>query len=82
MHVRCRWGLELSKESELPEGFVQERMGKAPRTLDWEDLGAPVISAFLDHIEADRGNSARSRNTRLAAVRSLFRYASAKLRAR
>jgi len=57
-------------------GFVQERMGKAPRTLDWEDLGAPVISAFLDHIEADRGNSARSRNTRLAAVRSLFRYAS------
>ena len=34
-----------------------------------------MISAFLDHLETDRHNSARSRNTRLAAVRSLFRYA-------
>ena len=55
--------------------FVQETTGKAPSTLDWEDLGAEVISAFLDHLEAYRHNSARSRNTRLAALRSLFRYA-------
>ena len=34
-----------------------------------------MISAFLDHLEADRHNSARSRNTRLAALRSLFGYA-------
>ena len=34
-----------------------------------------MISAFLDHLETDRHNSARSRNTRLAALRSLFRYA-------
>ncbi len=55
--------------------FVQETTGKAPSTLDWADLDVEVISAFLDHLETDRHNSARSRNTRLAALRSLFRYA-------
>jgi site-specific recombinase XerD len=55
--------------------FVQARNGKAPSALDWEDLGVEVISAFLDHLEDERHNSARSRNTRLAALRSLFRYA-------
>ena len=55
--------------------FVQDRTGKAPSTLDWEDLSAEVISAFLDHLESSRHNSARSRNARLAALRSLFRYA-------
>lgn len=55
--------------------FVQDCTGKAPSALDWDDLGAGVISAFLDHLEADRENSARSRNARLAALRSLFRYA-------
>lgn len=56
-------------------GFVQNRTGKAPSTLDWNDLDVEAISAFLDHLETDRHNSARSRNARLAAVRSLFRYA-------
>ena len=55
--------------------FVQDRTGKAPSALDWNDLGVEVISAFLDHLETDRHNSARSRNARLAALRSLFRYA-------
>lgn len=55
--------------------FLQERTGKAPSALDWDDLSAEVISAFLDHLEADRHNSPRSRNARLAALRSLFRYA-------
>jgi site-specific recombinase XerD len=55
--------------------FLQQRTGKAPSSLDWDDLSAEAISAFLDHLEAGRGNSARSRNARLAAVRSLFRYA-------
>jgi len=54
--------------------FVQDRTSKAPSTLGWEDVGVDVISAFLDHLQADRHNSARSRNTRLAALRSLFRY--------
>lgn len=56
-------------------GFVQARTGKAPSSLDWEDLGADTISAFLEHLETERHNCARSRNTRLAALRSLFRYA-------
>jgi site-specific recombinase XerD len=55
--------------------FVRDRTGKAPSTLDWADLDVEVISAFLDHLETSRHNSARSRNTRLAAVRSLFRFA-------
>jgi len=55
--------------------FVQDQTGKAPSALDWEDLNHQVISAFLDHLENGRGNSARSRNARLAAIRSLFRYA-------
>ena len=55
--------------------FVAGRTGKAPSALGWQDVDAEVISAFLDHLEADRHNSARSRNTRLAALRSLFGYA-------
>ena len=55
--------------------FVRDRTGKTPSDLDWNDLGPGTISAFLDYLEADRQNTARSRNARLAAVRSLFRYA-------
>ncbi len=55
--------------------FAQDRTGRAPSALEWDDLGAETISAFLDHLETDRHNTARSRNTRLAAVRSLFRFA-------
>jgi site-specific recombinase XerD len=55
--------------------FMQDRTGKAPSDLDWADLDAEAISAFLDHLETARRNSARSRNTRLAALRSLFRFA-------
>ena len=56
-------------------GFVQRETGKAPSTLGIEDLSASVISAFLDHLEAERGNTPRTRNARLGAIRSLFRYA-------
>jgi site-specific recombinase XerD len=55
-------------------GFLQRRTGKAPAALGWEDLDANVICAFLDHLEADRHNAPRTRNARLGAVRSLFRY--------
>jgi site-specific recombinase XerD len=55
--------------------FAQDRTGKAPSELDWDDIGPELISAFLDHLEVDRHNGARSRNARLAAVRSLFRFA-------
>jgi len=55
--------------------FTQERAGKQPAKLDWDDLNEPLISAFLEHLETDRHNSARTRNLRLTAIRSLFKYA-------
>src|SRR5207249_2805144 len=55
--------------------FAQERTGTAPSNLRVADLDAPLVGAFLDHLEAGRGNSVRTRNARLAAVHSLFRYA-------
>lgn len=56
-------------------GFVQQRTGIAPAKLDWNDLNADVISTFLNHLEDERGNSTRTRNVRLTAIRSLFSYA-------
>jgi integrase/recombinase XerD len=55
--------------------FAEQRTGKAPSRLDIADLDAPLIGAFLDHLEADRGNGVRTRNARLAAIHSLFRHA-------
>jgi site-specific recombinase XerD len=55
--------------------FAAARTGTAPSMLDLDDLDAPLVAAFLDHLENDRGNSVRTRNTRLAAIHSLFRYA-------
>ncbi len=57
-------------------GFVEEQTGKRPATLGIQDLDAPRISAFLDHLERGRGNTVRTRNARLAAIHSLFRFAS------
>jgi site-specific recombinase XerD len=58
--------------------FASERTGKPPSKLDVSDLDVRLISAFLDHLEQARGNSASTRNARLAAIRSLFRYAAFK----
>ena len=55
--------------------FADERLGKAPSELEFADLDAPLISAFLEHLEHERHNSATTRNARLAAIHSLFRYA-------
>jgi integrase/recombinase XerD len=55
--------------------FAASRTGKAPSSLDIADLNAPLVSAFLDQLEHQRGNSARTRNARLAAIHSLFRFA-------
>jgi integrase/recombinase XerD len=54
--------------------FAQEQTGKHPCRLDFADLDAPLIGAFLDHLEHERGNTPRTRNARLAAIHSLFRY--------
>ena len=55
--------------------FAAAQTSKAPSDLDIDDLAAPLIGAFLDHLEHERGNTIRTRNARLAAIRSLFRYA-------
>ena len=54
--------------------FAKERLGKMPSQLRIEDLDAPFIGLFLEHLERTRNNSARTRNARLAAVHSFFRY--------
>jgi len=56
-------------------GFASKRTGKLPAALDFSDIDVPLVSAFLDHLERDRGNTVRARNARLAAIHSLFRYA-------
>lgn len=56
-------------------GFIEEQRGIAPARLDLADLDAQLIGAFLDHLEAERKSSVRTRNARLAAIHSLFRFA-------
>ncbi len=54
--------------------FAKEQLGKSPSQIRIEDLDAPFIGLFLDHLESTRKNSARTRNARLGAVHSFFRY--------
>jgi site-specific recombinase XerD len=54
--------------------FAKERLGKTPSQLRVEDLDAPFIGLFLDHLESVRNNGARTRNARLAAIHSFFQY--------
>lgn len=58
--------------------FAAQRLGKAPSDLDVGDLGAPFIGEFLDHLEKERGNGARTRNVRLAAIHAFFHYVTLK----
>ena len=54
--------------------FAKERLGKMPSKLRIEDLHAPFIGLFLEHLEAVRKNSARTRNVRLGAIHSFFQF--------
>ena len=54
--------------------YMKDEARIAPSDLRLEQLGADRILAFLDHLEQKRGNCARSRNARLAAIRSFFRF--------
>ncbi len=54
--------------------FTQRILGKAPSKLDLQDIDAALIGKFLNDLEEHRGNSIRTRNARLAAVHSFFRY--------
>lgn len=55
--------------------YAQRRLKKPPTKLAIEDLDARFVLSFLEHLEKDRGNSARSRNVRLSAIHSFFAYA-------
>jgi integrase/recombinase XerD len=55
--------------------FAQQRLHKPPSQLAMEDLNAPFLGTFLNDLENHRANGARSRNLRLTAIRSFFRYA-------
>lgn len=54
--------------------FATKTVGRAPSKLQAEELDAAFIEAFLRHLEQSRGNSVRTRNTRLAAVHAFFRF--------
>lgn len=56
--------------------YAKQRTGKAPSELELGDLDAALVSSFLEHLEHDRGCGVGTRNTRLAAVHSFFRFAS------
>ncbi len=55
--------------------FSEQHTGKQPCKLQIEDLDAPLITVFLDHLEHDRNNSPRTRNARLAAIHSMLHFA-------
>jgi site-specific recombinase XerD len=55
-------------------GFAASRLKIKPSKIDIERLDAPLILAFLEHLEKKRGNSVRTRNARLAAINSFFRF--------
>ena len=54
--------------------FAADRLGRTPSQLRIADLNAEFLCEFLDHLERVRGNSARTRNARLAALHAFFRY--------
>ena len=56
--------------------YASQRLGKPPVELTLEDIGVSTTLDFLDYLEAQRGNSVRTRNARLAAIRSFMQYAS------
>jgi site-specific recombinase XerD len=54
--------------------FAQQRTSRPPSQLALKDLSPSFVSDFLDQLEAERDNTARTRNLRLAAIRSFFRF--------
>ena len=54
--------------------FAADQLGKAPSLLKTEDFAPAFVGRFLEHLEQRRGNSSRTRNARLAAIHSFFRY--------
>lgn len=61
---------------ELLLRYAEKATRRSPSALVLDDLDAPLVLAFLDHLETQRGNCPRTRNLRLTAIRSFMRYAS------
>ena len=59
--------------------FAQQRLDRSPSRLTFEQIDTPLITAFLEELESRRGLSVRSRNLRLTAIHSFFRYAAFEL---
>jgi site-specific recombinase XerD len=59
--------------------FTRQRLHKSPSALTFEEIDAPLVVTFLDHLEKHQGLSVRSRNLRLTAIHSFFRYAAFEL---
>ncbi len=55
-------------------GFAEARCGRKPTDMDISNIDADLVGSFLEHLETERGNSVKSRNVRLAAIRSFFGY--------
>jgi len=78
VHQRRASGHTISAYRDTPRlllTFAAARTGTLPCHLGFAELNAPVVAAFLDHLDHDRGNSIRTRNARLAAIHSLFAFA-------
>ena len=54
--------------------YISDQLGKSPSALALEDLDSLRIQDYLEHLERDCGNGARTRNLRLTAIRSFFKY--------
>ncbi len=54
--------------------FTADRLCQPPSELTLEQIDAPLVLAFLDHLESERGNCPNTRNNRLAAIKAFFRY--------
>ena len=74
-HARPQTVAAYRDSLKLLVDFASRQVRKQPNQLDLADLNAGVITRFLDHLERERGNSVRTRNARLAAIHSLFRFA-------
>lgn len=54
--------------------YAADRLARTPTSLQVDDIDAELVGQFLSFVETARANSARSRNTRLSAIRSFFKY--------
>ena len=54
--------------------FASRKLGIPPSALQIEHIDAPLVLAFLEHLQSDRGNAPRSRNARLTAIKSFMHF--------